>query len=152
MLPNYLTHPHFEKALLNFSGDMLYYSITIVHLHTPDKGSKEAIKVVRFHGSVRRYIYKTTLFDLPLFFKAVKTNVDFQVVGSFMFERETAECIQEALCILKEENRQWTPSYFMTDYDEFEINAIENEFKHNLNKSSQMIVYHDNLKIVDLLI
>lgn len=78
--------------------------------------------------------YKTTLFDLPLFFLSVKTNVDYQIVGLFMVERATADCIQEALHIIKEENMHWKPCYFMTDFDESEIKAIKCEFKGKINK------------------
>ena len=33
--------------------------------------------------------YRTTRYSLPLFFIAVKTNVDYQVVGSFIIQHET---------------------------------------------------------------
>ena len=43
--------------------------------------------------------YKTARYALPLFFLVVQTNVDYQVVGSFVIQHETSQCIKEALQI-----------------------------------------------------
>jgi hypothetical protein len=72
--------------------------------------------------------YKSTLYDLPLFFLAVKTNVDFQIVGTFICEDESTESIEEALVIFKEQNESWKHSFFLTDFDESEIAALEHVF------------------------
>ena len=40
--------------------------------------------------------YKTTRYSLPLFFLVVKTNVDYQIVGSFVIQSETTDAIHEA--------------------------------------------------------
>lgn len=69
--------------------------------------------------------YKTTKYALPLFFIAVKTNVDYIVVASFVVQDETTESIQEALSIIKQWNPGWRPQNFMTDLCEEEINALE---------------------------
>lgn len=69
--------------------------------------------------------YKTTKYALPLFFVVVKTNVDYQIVASFVTQNETTESIAEALGVLSEWNPGWCPSYFFTDLCEQEINAIE---------------------------
>ena len=37
--------------------------------------------------------YKTTRYSLPLFFVVVKNNVDYQIVGSFVVQSETAVAI-----------------------------------------------------------
>lgn len=68
--------------------------------------------------------YKTTRYALPLLFLAVKTNVDYQVVGSFMTEDETVCSIKEALEVLGRWNPDWSPSLFMTDNCSQEIQAI----------------------------
>ena len=65
--------------------------------------------------------YRTTRYSLPLFFLAVKTNVDYQVVGSFIIQHETTEAIAEALQTLKQWNLSWKPQFFMTDLSEQEI-------------------------------
>lgn len=75
--------------------------------------------------------YKTTKYALPLFFIAVKTNVDHAIVGSFIVQDETTQSITEALTIIKQWNPQWKPSYFMTDLCEEEINSIETIFPGN---------------------
>ena len=72
--------------------------------------------------------YKTTRYALPLFFVAVKTNVDFQVVGSFVIENESTLSIKEALGVLLEWSPSWSPSCFMTDNCLQEIRAIEQTF------------------------
>lgn len=72
--------------------------------------------------------YKTTRYALPLFFLAVKTNVDYQVVGSFVTEDETVVSINEALEVLRNWNPEWSPPFFMTDNSLQEIQAIEKLF------------------------
>jgi len=60
--------------------------------------------------------HKTTRYALPLFFVAIRTNVDYQVVASFVSQDESTESIKEALRIVKSWNKEWSPDYFMTDY------------------------------------
>ncbi len=72
--------------------------------------------------------YKTTKYDLALFFICVKTNVGYSVVAEFVVQSETSENIREALLKLKEWNPTWCPSYFMTDYSEAELMALEQVF------------------------
>ena len=45
--------------------------------------------------------YKTTRYLLPLFFLTVKTNVDYQIVATFVKESETTQSITEVLAIIK---------------------------------------------------
>ena len=74
--------------------------------------------------------YKTTCYDLALFFICVRTNVGYQVVGEFITQSETSEQIAEALTILKSWNPSWNPPYFMVDYSDAELGAIEQVFPH----------------------
>ena len=67
-------------------------------------------------------------YALPLFFLAVKTNVDYQVVASFVLQDESADPIKEALQVIKDWNRDWRPSFFMTGFCEEEIHAVEETF------------------------
>ena len=60
--------------------------------------------------------YKTTWYALPLFFLAVKTNVDYQVVASFVLQDESADSIKEALQVIKDWNPDWQPSFFISDW------------------------------------
>ena len=69
--------------------------------------------------------YKTTKYALPLFFLVVKTNIDYQIVGSFVTQSETTEAIKEALQVIKEWSPDWSPSAFMVDNADQEINAVE---------------------------
>ena len=72
--------------------------------------------------------HKTTRYALPLFFLAVKTNVDYQVVGSFVTQDESTESVKEALAVIREWNPNWNPTFFMTDFSVQEITAIEETF------------------------
>eukprot|EP00117_Sycon_ciliatum_P030213 scpid77271/ scgid0065/ len=69
--------------------------------------------------------YRTTCYDLALFFIVVYTNVGYIVVAEFCIQSERSEDIGEALAILKANNPTWRPKYFMTDYSEAEMLAIE---------------------------
>ena len=60
--------------------------------------------------------YKTTKYDLALFFICVKTNVNYTLVADFIIQHETAELIAEALDTLKAWNPTWKPRFWMTDY------------------------------------
>ena len=59
--------------------------------------------------------YNTTKYSIPLFFFAVKTNVDYQIAGSFGVQDETTDAISEAVVILKSWNNKWKPLAFMVD-------------------------------------
>ena len=72
--------------------------------------------------------YKTTRYSLPLFFLVVRSNVDYQVAGSFVVQNETSHCIKEALQLLKNENPGWNRKNFMTDNCKQEITALEDIF------------------------
>ena len=73
--------------------------------------------------------YKTTKYSVPFFFVTVKTNVDYQVVGSFAIQDETTDAISEVLSMLKSWNPQWKPRYFMIDNCEEESLAIRQNFQ-----------------------
>ena len=69
-----------------------------------------------------------TLIALPTFFLCVKTNVDYCVVASFVVQLENADAINEALQLIKDWNPTRNPDFFMVDFSEAEINAIERLF------------------------
>ena len=52
-----------------------------------------------------------------------------QVVGAFICEHEATASIQEGISILENWNPNWKLDYFMTDFDEKEINAIKSVFE-----------------------
>ena len=58
----------------------------------------------------------------------MKTNVGYTVVAEFVIRDETAEKIEEAIEILKQWNPEWIPKFFMSDYSEAELLAIESVF------------------------
>lgn len=81
--------------------------------------------------------YRTTKYALPLFFLAVRTNVGYSVVGEFIVENESRASIKQGLETLKRWMKddkdsggwEWAPRFFMTDFCEAEINAVEETFR-----------------------
>nr|XP_047123498.1 calcium-responsive transcription factor-like isoform X2 [Hydra vulgaris] len=85
--------------------------------------------------------YRTTRYSLPLFFLAIKTNVDNQVVATFVIENETKKAITEALNIIKQWNALLNPTFCMTDYCNEEIESLEAIFSEmDMGLSSRSIV------------
>ena len=60
--------------------------------------------------------YKTTKYEMPLFFISVKTNVGYSIMANFVVQEEMIEQILEALRVVQSWNPDWKPPYFMTDY------------------------------------
>ena len=76
--------------------------------------------------------YKTTRYAIPLFFVCVHTNVGYKVVAEFICQSEDQASISEALAIIKGWNPAWNPAYFMVDYSNAEIAALEQQFPKSL--------------------
>ncbi|XP_060562041.1 uncharacterized protein LOC132721701 isoform X4 [Ruditapes philippinarum] len=72
--------------------------------------------------------YCVCKFEVALFFICVCTNIGYVTVGCFLIPAETVNNICRGLRILKQWNKDWSPSFFMTDYDQKEITAIESTF------------------------
>ncbi|XP_065215356.1 uncharacterized protein LOC135842015 [Planococcus citri] len=72
--------------------------------------------------------YKTSRYALPLFSLVVKTNVGYIVCGIFIIQYENSKSIAEALNVFKQWNSEWVPEYFIVDFSEAEMNAIESTF------------------------
>ena len=94
--------------------------------------------VLKYGGEIAYWMQrkKTSRYALPIFFLCMKTNVDYCVVASFVVQLENADAINEALQLIKDWNPTWNPDFFMVDFSEAEINAIERLFpsKHvNIN-------------------
>ena len=69
--------------------------------------------------------YKETQYALTLFFHIVETNLDQQVVATFLIEEETKENIIAALAIIKEWNLNSELLYAMVGCNTEEINALK---------------------------
>ena len=96
------------------------------------------------HGYFLDATYKTSKYMLPLFFVCVRTNVDYQIIFTFMIQDETKMCITEALSYLKKWNPSVQPCFFMTDFDAEEIRSVEEVFGNTFKKVSCLHSYmHD---------
>ena len=140
--------PRLDETSLDFTITLFYVVVVVIdelgeEIRLTQKGGEQSRKLLFVHQTawqkrlLRLYgndiclldaTYKTTRYALPLFFLAVKTNVDYQVVGSFVTEDETVCSIKEALEVVREWNPDWSPHLFMTDNCSQEIQAIENLF------------------------
>lgn len=74
--------------------------------------------------------YKTCRLMLPLFILAVKTNMGYTPVATFIIQTEDTASISEALTRIKTylEEHDITIRNFMIDCSQAEISAIENVF------------------------
>lgn len=81
--------------------------------------------------------YKTSKYAVPLFFVCVKTNVNYEVVGSFATQYETTSSITEGLQILQAWNPSWIPKNWMVDFSEAEISALQATFK---SKNANIVI------------
>ena len=97
---------------------------TLLWIHQ-EKWQQELLTKYGNDISLMDATYKTTKYELPLFFISVRTNVGYSTVAQFITQNETAQDIQEALEVLKTWNPSWKPKFFMLDYSEAEIAAIE---------------------------
>ena len=55
-------------------------------------------------------------------------NVGYSVVAEFIVQCESADNIEEALQKLKSWNPDWNPRFFMSDYSEAELAAVQHVF------------------------
>ena len=72
--------------------------------------------------------YRTTSYGLPLLCLCVATNVGFYNVATILLVDETLSSISAALKKVSEWNPAWSPRYFMSDFNEAQIAALEATF------------------------
>ena len=140
--------PRLDETSLDFTITLYFFVFVVIdeldeEVRLTQEGGEQSRKLLFVHQTawqkrlLRLYgndiclldaTYKTTRYALPLFFLAVKTNVDYQVVRSYVTEDETVCSIKEALEVVREWNPDWSPHLFMTDNCSQEIQAIENLF------------------------
>lgn len=72
--------------------------------------------------------YKTTIYDMPLFFLCVFTNVGYVNVATFLLVDECQNSIAAGLKQIAEWNPTWKPAQFITDFSEAQISALEEVF------------------------
>ena len=112
------------ESALNDTGE---YEQTLLWIHQTE-WQKQLLSRYGNTISLIDATYKTTKYELALFFICVRTNVGYSVVAEFIVQSETTENILEALSILKAWNPTWQPKYFMCDYSESELAALETAF------------------------
>ena len=109
------------------ASDSTEFEQTLLWIHQ-EKWQQE---LLQFYGNDICLIdatYKTTKYELPLFFVCVRTNVGYSAIAQFIVQQEGTSEIQEALEVLKRWNPTWKPKYFMSGYSKAEIGAISSAF------------------------
>ena len=100
---------------------------TLLWVHQ-QQWQKELLTRYGNHISLIDATYRTMKYELPLFFVCVRTNVGYSVVALFIVQSESAECIAEALNVLREWNCNWNPTFFLSDFSEAEFTALKQSF------------------------
>ena len=116
-----------DDEIINIAGSGSQCQQTLLLVHQ-EQWQKELLGKYGNDICLIDTTYKTTRYDIALFFICVKTNIGYTVVAEFVIQEETVEKIQEALEILKQWNPKWKPKYFMSDYSEAELLALEKCF------------------------
>lgn len=92
--------PHQQRLMRRYSSQFILTQISDIHSKIP----------------------------FPLFCLYVQTNVDFQLVGEFILQANTACMLMEGLQTFKEWNPGWSPKFVTVDFSEEQISAVENIF------------------------
>ena len=118
---------HSDCTFVKADDQQAAFSQTLLYVHQEQWQQQ----LLRRYGNTIVLIdatYKTTKYELPIFFVTVKTNVGYTPIAEFVVQSETGDKIAEALKVLASWNPEWNPPYFMTDYSDAEISAIESVF------------------------
>jgi len=119
---------------------------SIDHPETPvifahqSKWQQNILKLYGSHMCLIDATYKTTVYDMPLFFLCVFTNVGYVNVATFLLCDECQQSIEAGLRQVAEWNAQWKPSQFITDFHEAQIAALEQVFPGKLLVISMLTV------------
>lgn len=119
--------PKQQLEMVNTEDEITEYEQTLLWIHQESWQQDLLIK----YGNTITFVddtYKTTQYELALFFLIVRTNVGYSVVAEFVIQHEKTGDIAEALQFIKQWNPQWSPKFFMSDYSEAEITAVEQTF------------------------
>lgn len=88
--------------------------------------------------------YKTTVYEMPLFFLCVPANVGFVNVATFLLSDECTESITAGLQIIADGNPSWRPAHFLTDFHEGQICALKTIFPGTVSQTSNSLAdYND---------
>lgn len=119
--------PKQQLEMVNTEDEVTEYEQTLLWIH---QESWQQDLLIKYGNTITLMdaTYKTTQYELALFFLTVRTNVGYSVVAEFVIQHEKTEDIAEALKFIKQWNPQWSPKFFMSDYSEAEITAVEQTF------------------------
>lgn len=122
----------FGKMALIYEKKNIYYRTEDFIFVGQTKWQKRLLNLYGQEICLLDATYKTTKYNLPIFFVCVNTNVGYTTVGCFITADETKKSIIKGLQYLKQWNADWHPKFFMTDFDTSEIGALEDTFPGNI--------------------
>ena len=112
-----------QQYLLNRYGSIVY----ITEVYPPENNSRAL--------SVR------------LFLILVRTNVDYQVVGTILMNRFKENGLHESLLKCRETNEAWMPRYFMIDLNEELLLSIRELFPSMSILTKSHILFQESFKV-----
>ena len=125
---NNVGHTHLDvKEDDQIAYEKIVTSERLLFVHQT-KEQRQLLKRYGNHLGLLDATWKTTQYEIPLFFLVVKTNDIYQVAASFVVQDETGVCIAEALRKIVEWNPRWDPNVFIVDNSNQEINAVRELF------------------------
>ena len=98
-------------------------------------GNQAYLVEVKCNTSLKRAL------TIEMYALLVQTNVDFQVVGSFICSKQRRDGVTEALNVFKEWNTYWQPKYFLVDCSEKIIVAVKTVFQGKKNCISEQGIF-----------
>ena len=101
---------HYFRPFTSSDGDKETQSLLWVH---QEKWQSELLIRYGNNLSLMDTMYKTTKYDLPLFFLCVRTNSKYMIVAEFIVQSESADSILESLNIIRQWNPAWNPNFFV---------------------------------------
>lgn len=72
--------------------------------------------------------YNTTIYGFPLLNLCVSSNVGYINIATILLANETKEALMAGLQKVTAWNPGWKPKYFMSDFSEAQISALETVF------------------------
>ena len=129
-----------QEALLNIKTEEdTSLKATLIFCHQ----TSQQQRLMKRYGNQILLCEVTNLVErvpFPLFCIFVQTNVDYQLVASFIVEIRNRESIVQGLMSVKDWNPGWSPKYVVLDYSDEECDAVKTVFPSKFNQGLHHIV------------
>lgn len=110
------TDPSKQKKLLRMTRDKFVFVLQAPSQTTMLRKYGGVVYIVEANQNNNINATRTLTFRVQLLF--VQTNVDFQLVGCFMYSKQQVDGFETCMRTYKNWNKWWSPKYFITEIDE----------------------------------